>query len=589
MKGMLLYLAELGKVRKNDFLLFSSFFYHSDYGRNLARKSLRSLISQGLVEERSFRMKPNVNHREEWDTVLSLTEKGRDQSEKIPGRERLEKDLEKYQKRFRSRADENGILWETKKIQKELDQSSMALLFEAAGVPALDSHKVSLETLAFSLMGKDSTLSETKGRELLKNGIYYRMEEVLCYVKLLSKMEHCEALFTGDVLSGTNAKGVFLSQKSCFIVYEPTRFENKILPINLKAVGGMRNVVRSFGLFTEVGRNIPALDTLCYRENQSIGVERRYYNREYALIISDGTKAMVETAVGCPLGKLMSGNTGRGTAALEHSIESYPVWARKKHRNSFLTAESESFGKMYVVSRDQDGILDLQSLLHKSEEELYEEGCAALEREPAFQKTKALCAFPYKLSLNSSQKIHVLPVFEAKEIHKIRFESDFPVILTEHHLMEAIAKSIGRKALFYDLSERRFLSPDETYLYDPFGNILGESVLLKALSGEGKTYDKRLLHKTLPKIFNLPEKEFYNKVGRGEIGPQEVLSKVDPSAFSEVRPEFKKGRRQRVTFSCNKELKTELQKMSEEEKVPISEIIRRALDDKRYRGNIMKK
>ena len=170
-----------------------------------------------------------------------------------------------------------------------------------------------------------------------------------------------------DTVKGARLRGIFLSNKSCFVVYVSKKYDNKILRVNIKGEQNLKkDLEASIQYFTNVMRRIPAFDKYTTFKGDRTRTSIPFTNGVYALFFSDGDILAYSIATGYSKGK----SNKRDIVKLNAKIEKTYLKNETENASVYLTAASDRFDKMYVIPTTVNGktALEIEALIPKAEE-----------------------------------------------------------------------------------------------------------------------------------------------------------------------------------------------------------------------------
>jgi len=566
MYKVLRFLFLAGPVREKDISLYIRNKYKQS--ENVS-KAIKSLLSIGVIERKEYKLK-KAYHKGDTENVLFITKKGK----------AIVIDLEEnsyYKKqRYTYKYD---LEEESDALDKKLTDVGILAMFSTNDIPVFCVEKPSLSYLQSVLTKsfpchKDEymdNLSYDECKKVLDKGIYYSESEVLDYANSLS-------IGLSDTISGTRIRGIFVSTYNLYAVYVSRKYDNKILRVNIKGEKGLINMLQVFSSFTKVYRPIPEFDEYEISENTGkLYVKNKFYNSPYALVFSDGNMLAYSIATGNSKGQVKKVDISLATEKRERMLSLRPVYDNSNKASTYLTAASNLYSKIFVVPTSINGLYSLNYLLTHSQEEYRNDGIEIMKN--YFDKDPdSVDAFPYNLKLNNKKvSCTYIPVFEAKALYDIAKGDKNPVIVTYKDLLDSIAHSIRKEGVFFNASENKLFDKNEVIIYDKYGKIAGETMLDVFLKQNNLTFDKKLTRYSLPKSFEMSYIEFYNKIARGEIKIEDIVSYICTKDY--VLPKRNQKRYEVISISISRELLEIIRGKAKNEGISVSKYISNSLNN----------
>ena len=570
------FIFQCGQIRKSSLTLFLSSQHDTadiKTSQFHAYRNIKQLLDRNLIETMVYHVKRTNNHKTDTEEVYQLTKEGVNrilETEHDLYYSRIAPNcLKKFARRKSDELPSDGIPFETDRIELALSHTDIFAMMAACDIPVFQHDKPSLLYLSDTIAGSHpapkkgyrDNLTKAECLAALEKGIYYTSSEFYDYMKKISPG-------IDDMISGSRAKGIFLSNKSCYAVYTSKKYDNKILRANIKGENGMVRAMNALGEFTDIIRRIPEFDEVTDTGRPI----NRFKTRPDALFLSDGDVLAYSIATGSPKGKSGKSSLAKRTASLEKNFASREEGNKV---TTYLTAASELYDRMFIIPTTSNGVFTLQYLLSHSIEDWKTDGESIMdENKDTFVKSKNdIQIFKHKVIVNGKTvPVTYMPVIEAKTLYAIANSDQNPVILTFKDLLNVIARSIRKDGIYYNVDEEEMFDRDEVFIYDQSGNIKGESILDHYLIEQGKTFYKKTEASKLPDKFNMTPMAFYNAIARGELNPEDVAEQIDTIEYVEKPKYYKKT----VTrnFSMSKKMDEELKAISEREHIPVSKIIR---------------
>ena len=572
---VLKFLFQCDQIRRSDLNAFATTRYYSSYDN--ARKEIQKMVNEGYIEVVEY-YSPKTKKTE---PIYRITNKGRNLIiEKEEDRYYLDS-RRKFERIYGATPLENGAE-ETEKVEKLLRKAGIYSMFAACGIPVFVHDKPSFDYFMDTLTGgtnaekkpgyKDGlTLAEC--RDILKKGIFYTMKEMTDYANKLSDE-------VKDTITGTRAQGVFISNKSCYVVYAARKHNNKIMKTYNKSDKGLLNFL-SVILFkaTSVYRVIPELKG--YDSNFNLTGDRNqvFRNEPYALLISDGEMLSYATATGFAKGKISERSLSiRKKAEEGKAVPKYGDTDETGNKYPLLlTADNQFYKKIYVVETNSTGLLSLGYLLQMSIEDQIKDGKRVMLRNRKVFEEYPTADNVYKIFEHTTgllRDVIYMPVFEAKEAAAAFKSGCAPVILTYSDLLNPIAHSIRKDCAYYDIEEEKLFDKDCAFIYNECGEIAGEKMLDSFLNEQYLTFDKKKEGRDLPKRLGVDRKAFYNSIARGETDVEEIAKEMNTKELVKDTS-YRRKKKTHLTLYISTEDKEEIEALAERQGLSLARYMMR--------------
>lgn len=455
---------------------------------------------------------------------------------------------------------------ETEILQKRLLLNRISLAFKSVSVPSLPSEKPRLIDLYHLLGGTEENSSErinyeflhtnsdykqvteTEAKELLQTGIFYTIHEVRDFIEEFG-------MGNSDTTYRSRCKGIFISDKNCYIVYAPKRGKNKNLLIS--TIGEKRFIEKLSPLLnlTNVMRKLPSFKEKKLNYDGTVTDGATPINKPCALVIGDGSKM---------------------TFALSHKYKITNNEGNVANKDSWLTDNTELFEEVFSVAFDMIGLDALSYLCNTSKEEWQEEMRAAFQSNSSFKENLSSPKF-LGLENKTGALITYLPVYEINILETIR-DANYPCgVLTYSDMMETISRIVGKKILYYDIeTAEQIVLDDGTGQYDEHGRLAGITKINMYLEAEGLQTKKSDINK-LPKLYDMSPEEFFNKVADGRIEVRDLISQLETEPKKANRY---KRQNEHFMVSCDLEMKRQVKDAARLYGISISKYIRQLISEK---------
>ena len=258
------------------------------YGRDATvSDALKSMRADGYLDE--VELKGEVSRTVK---AVSLTKKGRLELLNVMDGEEYD-----YWSKHAKTAERYFHLTDEKKIRRRLENVRAMTMFVCASTPALPKDKPRLsdlyETMMREVVGVPPMKKQTEAKA---SNIGYRsmtaqeckamLDEKGVYYTITEYREFCEEYGTAstDTFRGTRARGIFLSDKNCYVIYICKYGDNKMIKVG-RFEQSLLSSLRGLLAITSVERVMPQFSTKVASES---GVERtsRVKNEPYAVVIN---------------------------------------------------------------------------------------------------------------------------------------------------------------------------------------------------------------------------------------------------------------------------------------------------------------
>lgn len=518
-------LLNIGACYTSDLTLYAKM--SSGGSLNYGTRLIRKMEQEGLIET-SYVLKPDKSEKNEHGAsypVCQLSIEGMNallDALATPAPARYD-----YYRRYARRLGRKVNTVQVKKLRTRLNDARMQLMFVSADIPVFPYEKPSLYHLCSKLnrmpmnyqaefdhkeLYRDA-LSVSECAQMLEKGIFYTLAEIRGFFNE-------DSPGASDTIMSSRIRGMFISKRTCLLVYIARRGENRIIRISKGAEERFRSLLRPLLRITEVVRAVPELDRKYLNEKTGAYViQERYMNDVYALIISDGDSMVCSTASGSPHGIIRNKDLHRETGKMQSF--------------SWLTGDSELYDRIFITPCTMNGISalcylcdnDIESWVSGSKE-LFASSrdFTASENDPFYPADET--------GTGDRVPAIFMPVFEAKELARIARTDHTVCILTYRDMFDAVARAARKEVILYDAETMERAGRDAVTLYDSSGRVKGIGVIEDMLRGKGLCCAAGE-YRRLPEEYNMTFREFFNAVGRGEIDPNEVISRMKTAELEE--------------------------------------------------------
>ena len=537
----------IGRTRKTDLLLCFTKLY-SDKSNGM--KYYKELLKLGLITELVFDSDKAPSGQE---VIVSITQEGLDF-------------LAKRSEGFNRVLGEGLLRKERTSPQlsneklKRLQANGIKCMFFASGIPVAVPIKPSLDflysTIALGRPVKKKGYLESRrdlsfedAKRYLANGVFYTIREFREF--LASSTMNTS---NNDTFSGSRARGIFISDTDCFIVYAARKYNNKLLKVLKPSEAALCDALDSkLPQFTNVMR-------------KKAGKKWTYE----AIIFSDTDKLMYMTVMGSAGGKLHGKKTAHDFMVGETGESGL--------NNYIVTGADRLFNKIHIIPTSSAGSDMLSYLLSHPLESIEADGRGLISSTKGFKEDHGNALYPYRYKGTGSYPIY-LPVFTANTldliIKKHRAEDGPEVIFTRQDLANAVSHSLRDiPFILFDL-DGNLIDEDSYYLYSHNGDILGRHILKETLARKGLMIDGKTgsnVMETMPSLCNLTGKAFYNALAKGKIDIERLIPDLP------LVPLRQKARKERcsitVCLNLTPELNTFARNRAEELGLNLSQYLR---------------
>lgn len=456
---------------------------------------------------------------------------------------------------------------DNEKIKTGLLDNRIKMAFEAAGVPALTGDKPNLCDLysqlsSASLLIPKRNYSNIKNKDmymqtsldeykaLLETGIYYTIAEVRNLFDSISPE-------SSDATLMSRARGIFISNKNCYVVYISKRGSNKNIKITKKAEMNLLRMLTDLLKITNVRRTLPDLSMKTLTNSGRLIFKHLEENSPYALVLADSDNMVYR------LGRRFAYSDGTGTE------DSGTAW---------LVGNYDLYKRVYVASYTIAGIQSIMYLCTHTLEEWHEDAKENLSRQKGLKVTDYNPFFPAICQSNGASVLY-MPVYEMNTLEKIRNEDKEYGIVAYSDMFNPISKHVSKKILFYDIEEEVPASDiANVVIYDDNGYPKGKNMIIEALREEKKQCSLVEINKLPAKYGFKNPVEFFNKIA---LGTDDVPKIEDIVLQLETKPskKFRKTKTKQMSISLDDKFKEKLLKAAKLYNLSISRYIKLVIKD----------
>ena len=488
-----------GECYLND-LRFVARQWSSD---NNARRVVKQMVEEGLLTVRETK-----TSRTNTITSVSLSKEGRVKA--------LDKLADPYWHKYAASAEATFHVSDADQLSRKLADSRIRIMMKLAGVPVFPAEKPSLAHLVNTMTGHAMPSEDPleyyreewdadRCADLLTTGVYYTIEEYRAFLESIGQGE-------SDVTYLARARGIFISDSTCLIVYIGKIGDNKLIAIRPAGEQRLIDTLVPLLRITHVTRALPGMGITSVNEyTGAISITGAVNGSPYALIISDGDSLAYSTATGNPRGKV----TGRDAAS--------ETYAEKRNdsavmQGGWLKGSTRLFTRVFVTPFTIPGVNQLGYLTSHAFEDWMDDMHALFEDNPAFVSNRSGRLYQYHL-LKDDAKLPALymPVFEACELYNLSKDKKFVAVVTSPDLYDAVARSLRMEVAFCNSETLEVEDHDAVMIYDTFGYPAGIHAVEKDLEANGITYEPSA-YAALPQTLGCEtDIQLSNAIYRGEI------------------------------------------------------------------------
>ena len=558
-------LLQAGLSYKSDLLLFGRAVNDNQSG--MATKALKKLTEEGLVSVRQIKRE---NNSKKYKEAVSLTVKGKKAVLDVLDEEFMYKHHKEFGTEFHTSSSSS--------LRLRLLDVRIKLLFVSAGIPAHRSQKPSLSKLVSSLGGRGINISETSGNmyrndfsdeeigKMINTGIYYSIKEVRDFLDE-------QAPGTSDTTLRSRARGIFISNDKCVVVYISPVGNNRIMRMY---PDGERTLVSKLKEIIDVTDATRGLISLTKKEQTQSGgynlLENMRRGEVYAMMITD-TEAMVYAmATGNKNGITRNVDMEELQQKKKRSAEK----SKKKTRYTWLTGNRDLYRRVFVIPFNYDGVVSLEYLCETSAEVWQQTSSEIISRCEGITPRPFDPIHPgYFIEQERSCPVIFMPVYEVSELADMSRDDFKHCVITFSEMMEPIAHSLKKETVFYDAETYQKVKRDAVLIYDRNGYPKGKRMLEQKLKAMNLTC-KPSEYTMLPVKYQKDYVSFYNGIARKEIDINEAIT------FMDVMPDEKKEEKevkemQTISFRVGEEFYEKIKQAARYYELSVTAYIRRII------------
>lgn len=461
------------------------------------------------------------------------------------------------------------------KIWPYLTQQKVKTLFAIAGVCTFPYEKPSFKYLWYQLSKNKKghkliidedyedieyeNISEENKIKKLKNalnmGIYYTKNEV-------TDMFDYYSLDSDDAVKGLIFQGIFLSNKTCLIIFVASYGENKRIQYSTgpmsKLIDFLKNVINDpQDPITNVYRSIPCI-------SESAEPSRYVQHGINALVFSIGDQLVYSMATGFKRGRQ------KDVDLVELNLQARAKGAKSKE---LLDVINTQFDRIFTVQSNDKGIQDLMYLTNMSIEDWHKQMSEMCESDSRFSKSTSQFPglTPYVYDEYNAPAIYMpiheimfyAQVFREKEkYNKVAFIVDpkYPVEDSKeskkkktksHTIADTISHCVRKLDGLYFINTKgcgtgvidEEVSEKEYFLYDGYGNKAGVKIVEDFLKKNHKQLKGNKDYVNINKKQNIPSSQrFYNNIAKGKMSVEAAIG--DLNDYDNIKETEKKSNKQ---------------------------------------------
>lgn len=476
-------------------------------------------------------------------------------------------------------------------VIENLKNAHTQIIMYCAGAHVFPRSKPSLYFLYSSLAPDITPEPDTKYKddsspndlkEFLQEGIYYSKNEVRKFVTKTNE-SGLETIHT------TNFDGIYINDNKLLVIFTQPVGKTKPIIVERTSCRLLKEALLPLAKISTFTRNVSQFGE---REIYSFGYaskDKDLHLEPHALIISNGPALITSGVIGKKGGHVKAGSLEDGydrKVSARHLAETQGKSSAEKFTTCLradLNPDRRLFQRIFVITTNYEGLLELSYLLHTSLEDWFKQAQNYFIDTNPFSsyddisKIKNLLAPGLDLSNHNAQSIYM----PAVELNILRYlhehQENFYSIVAPGHLVDVLNKSIrNNKVKYYNLKSIADFEPDviETINYSKSGFPTGQEKLILMLEEKGLYYSEHQ-YRALPSLFDLSFNSFWQKVEEDKISFKEITSTLVPNLRTPRTPLKDKKRGKRFVFEITeKETLRKLQRLcSMKGKVP-SEILK---------------
>lgn len=447
-----------------------------------------------------------------------------------------------------------------KQVRVALNDVRIKLLFESAGFPAFTINKPTLKDLYEKLSGRTlgkseiniskirdddlyKQVDEEEAKEMLETGIYYSISEVKQFLNCFPSIDYDEA-------SRSRARGMFISQNNCFIVFIPHRGENKNIRISRRAEENLQELLGELLKLTDVNRRISSLENK-QTLNDNFDIQT---NGISAIVIGDTDDIVYKLGKG--LNK--ASDTGETT------------------ENIMWLTNNSLFKRVYAIPVSVKGVQSIMYLCENRIEDWHEEAKERMENALTIKVYDYDPYFP-GAEIRGGHSVGFMPVYEMNTLYKIKTDKNVYALMVYPDMVKAINKFICKEIHYYDIDTGDLLNRTETIcIQSKSGTPLGRDVLVEEIKKRKLECNLKVIEEAYKQFEYKNKEEFYNAIAKREEGCptlDEIIDALEP----EERKGKKRKKQKRVGIMVDSEFKEELKKAAKAYNLSITKYITRLI------------
>lgn len=534
---------------------------------NNARRVVKQMMDEGLLTLRET----NASRTDVMKSV-SLSKQGR-----IRALDRLN---DPYWHEYADRAELAFHVSDAETLARKLADSRIRIMMNLAGVAVFPAEKPTLSHLV-NIMNGNAMPSDNpmeyyreewdadRCAQMLQTGVYYTIEEYRAFLDSIGPGE-------SDVTYLTRARGIFISNTTCLIVYIGRIGDNKLIAIHPAGEQRLLDTLVPILRITHVTRSLPGMAITTVNEyTGAIRTVGAVNGAPYALIISDGDSLAYSTATGNPRGKI----TGRDAADESYAARRAETAAMQ---GGWLKGSTKLFRRVFVTPFTASGIGALGYLTSSPFETWLDDTHELMDNRTGFVPNPKGRLYQFHMA-DGDRKIPVLymPVFEACELFQLAKEKKPVAIVTYPDMYDAIARSLRCEVIFCDADTLERVPSDQVMIYDTFGYPAGLHAVERYAASKDESFDDKAYAELPEKMGFATDIQLSNAISNGTVSVESAVQIL--SGQNEPAPAKQKKRayvrRSGVSIVMSAAAKKTLEKAAKYHGLSVSNYIKGILAD----------
>lgn len=449
---------------------------------------------------------------------------------------------------------------DTKQVKVALLDVRAKLMFESAGIPAfainkptlkklyekLSENKIGTSDINISKVREDSMYKQVdkdEAVEMLNSGIYYSIAEVKQFLNCFDYMDYDEA-------TRSRARGMFISNENCFLVYIPRRGENKNIRINGRGEANLQEMLKELLKLTNVNRRVQ-----CLEKKQTLNDNfETEINGISAIVIGDTDDIVYK------LGKGLSKADEKGETA----------------ENRMWLTNNKLFKRVYAISVGVTGVQSISYLCSNNIETWHEDAKEKMEHALMIKYYDYDPYFP-GAETRGGHSVGYMPVYEMNTLYQIKTSKTVYALMVYPDMIKAINKFVCKEMHYYDIDSGDLLNQTETIcIQSNNGTPLGREILIDEIKKRRLEYNLKIIEEAYKQFGYKNKEDFYNAIAKREEGVptvDEIISTLE----LDKRKNKKRKKQVRVGIMVESEFKEKLKKAAKAYNLSITKYINRLI------------